>query len=180
MTGSPSLTCSPRKTSAGRWPDDPRLSTEYRVLAVDGTYHWISILVLPMPGSSGRLLVLWQDINERKRMEETAARLERRQSAVFRQSGDCIIEINLRTWQFHRNASAPSLPSEPRSGDYRTFHAETIAMIHPADRERINRTTMPKALLRGLPRTFPHPRRSVSGALWRKRTVVARKPRVFP
>ena len=127
--------------------DDPRLSTEYRVLAVDGTYHWISILVLPMPGSSGRLLVLWQDINERKRMEETAARLERRQSAVFRQSGDCIIEINLRTWQFHRNASAPSLPSEPRSGDYRTFHAETIAMIHPADRERINRTTMPKALL---------------------------------
>ena len=32
--------------------DDPRLSTEYRVLAVDGTYHWISILVLPMPGSS--------------------------------------------------------------------------------------------------------------------------------
>lgn len=147
MTGSPSLTCSPRKTSAGRWPDDPRLSTEYRVLAVDGTYHWISILVLPMPGSSGRLLVLWQDINERKRMEETAARLERRQSAVFRQSGDCIIEINLRTWQFHRNASAPSLPSEPRSGDYRTFHAETIAMIHPADRERINRTTMPKALL---------------------------------
>ena len=127
--------------------DDPRLSTEYRVLAVDGTYHWISILVLPMPGSSGRLLLLWQDINERKRMEETAARLERRQSAVFRQSGDCIIEINLRTWQFHRNASAPSLPSEPRSGDYRTFHAETIAMVHPADRERINRTTTPKALL---------------------------------
>lgn len=100
-----------------------------------------------MPGSSGRLLLLWQDINERKRMEETAARLERRQSAVFRQSGDCIIEINLRTWQFHRNASAPSLPSEPRSGDYRTFHAETIAMVHPADRERINRTTTPKALL---------------------------------
>ena len=127
--------------------DDPRLSTEYRVLAVDGTYHWISILVLPMPGSSGRLLLLWQDINERKRMEETAARLERRQSAVFRQSGDCIIEINLRTWRFHRNASAPSLPSEPRSGDYRTFHAETIAMVHPADRERINRTTTPKALL---------------------------------
>ena len=127
--------------------DDPRLSTEYRVLAVDGTYHWISILVLPMPGSSGRLLLLWQDINERKRMEETAARLERRQSTVFRQSGDCIIEINLRTWQFHRNASAPSLPSEPRSGDYRTFHAETIAMVHPADRERINRTTTPKALL---------------------------------
>ena len=127
--------------------DDPRLSTEYRVLAVDGTYHWISILVLPMPGSSGRLLLLWQDINERKRMEETAARLERRQSTVFRQSGDCIIEINLRTWQFHRNASAPSLPSEPRSGDYRTFHAETIAMVHPADRERINRTTKPKALL---------------------------------
>lgn len=127
--------------------DDSRLSTEYRVLAVDGTYHWISILVLPMPGSSGRLLLLWQDINKRKRMEETAARLERRQSAVFRQSGDCIIEINLRTWQFHRNASASSLPSEPRSGDYRTFHAETIAMIHPADRERVNRTSTPKALL---------------------------------
>ena len=125
---------------------DPRLSTEYRALAADGTYHWISILVLPMPGSSGRLLILWQDINERKKMEETAARLERRQSAVFRQSGDCIIEINLRTWQFQRSVSAPSLPAEPHSGDYRAFHAEAIAMIHPADRERINRTATPEAL----------------------------------
>lgn len=126
---------------------DPRLSTEYRVLAIDGTYHWTSMLVLPMPGSPGRLLALWQDINERKKMMETAARLERRQSAVFRQSGDCIIEINLRTWQFRRNVSTASLPAEPRCGDYRDFYAETIAMIYPADRERISRITRPEALL---------------------------------
>ncbi len=110
-----------------------------------------------MPGSSGRLLLLWQDINERKRMEETAARLERRQSTVFRQSGDCIIEINLRTWQFHRNASAPSLPSEPCSGDYRTFHAETIAMVHPPTANASTATTTPKASARGLPSASPAP-----------------------
>ena len=130
-----------------RMADDPRLTTEYRVLAADGTYRWISILVLPMPGSTGRLLALWQDINERKVMMENAARLERRQSAVFRQSGDCIIEINLRTWLYQRNASIPSLPAEPRCGDYRDFYAKALTLIHPADRERISRITSPEALL---------------------------------
>lgn len=126
--------------------DDPRLSTEYRVLAVDGTYHWISILVLPMPGSSGRLLVLWQDINERKRMEETATVSNAVKAPCSASPGTASSKSTCARGS--STATPPHRPaSEPRSGDYRTFHAETIAMIHPADRERINRTTMPKALL---------------------------------
>lgn len=124
-----------------------RLSLEYRSLGTDGTYRWVSSLLLPLPGASTRFLVLCQDISERKRMEATALRLQRRQSAIFRQSADSIMEIDLTTWRFVRNVSLPSLGAEPRRGDYRAFFNDTLALILPEDREAVRRALSPEALL---------------------------------
>ena len=129
-----------------RLKEDIRLELEYRLRAKDGAYRWMSSLLLPLPGSADRLLILGKDIDARKRMEETAIRLERRQSAVLRQSGDCIIEIDMRTWRFTRNVSASHLGVEPREGDFREFYDQTLAILHPDDVERISASMSPEAL----------------------------------
>ncbi len=129
-----------------RLAEDPRLELEYRLRTKDGSYRWMASLLLPLPGNAGKLLILGQDIDARKRMEKTAARLERRQSAVLRQSGDCIIEIDMHTWRFTRSVSASHLGLEPRQGDFRDFYAKTVAILHPDDVERISRSMSPEAL----------------------------------
>ena len=127
-----------------RLRDNSRLAAEYRALAADGSYHWISSILLPLPG--GRCLILRQDIDERKAAEQAVLRLERRQGAVLRRSADCIIETDLDTWRFSRNATSPALPSEPREGDYPTFFRGTLALVHPEDRENLTRQLGPDAL----------------------------------
>ncbi len=140
-----------------RLANGQRLVAEYRILSLSGHYHWISSLLLPIPGSHGRLLILCQDINERKENEELAARLQRRQSAVFRQSGDCIIEINLRTWQYTRAVSAPQLPELESKGDYRVLLSQTLKYIHPEDLPKVKAIAEPQFLFdscQNNPRTF--------------------------
>ena len=124
-----------------------RLSIEYRTLGKDGTYRWVSSLLLLLPGASTRFLILCQDISERKRMEATALRLQRRQSAIFRQSADSIIEIDLTTWRFLRTTNLPWLGVEPRRGDYRAFFEDAFKFIHPEDHETARRAIGPEALL---------------------------------
>lgn len=124
-----------------------RQSIEYRSRGADGSYRWRTSLILPLPGAATRFLILCQDISERKRMEATTLRLERRQSEIFRQSWDSIIEVDLHTGRFVRNISSPTLPAEPRAGDYAPFFHATLDLAHPEDRGEMRRTFAPDALL---------------------------------
>ena len=128
-----------------RFRDNSRLTAEYRALAADGRYHWVSSFLLPLPGN-GKCLILRQDVEERKAAEQAVLRLERRQGAVLRRSADCIIETNLDTWRFSRSVTSPALPPEPREGDYRAFLGDTLALIHPEDRDGLMRQIGPEAL----------------------------------
>ncbi len=126
---------------------DARVTVEYRLRATDGGWRWLSSLLLPLPATPGKFLILCRDVTERKEMERTALRLELRQSAVLRQSADALIEVSLNTWKYSRKATSSRLPVEPRSGDYRLFYRQALSMLVEEDAETFSRFFSPEALL---------------------------------
>ena len=127
----------------------PRLLAEYRMRSPKGDYLWWSSLLLPLPGLPGmpfRFLILGQEISNRQRAEEQIARLERRQSAVFRQSGDFIIEIGLRTGHYVCDVASPILPAFPSTGNYADLFPVMLSQTHPEDRGKARRILSLEAL----------------------------------
>ena len=156
-----------------RLKEDIRLELEYRLRAKDGAYRWMSSLLLPpcRASADGCSLILRKDIDARSAWR-TADPPRTPPGAVLRQSGDCIIEIDMRTWRFTHNVSASHLGVEPREGDLREFYDQTLAILHPDDVERISASMSPEALDRSTPRshcreiTRPVPRVRFPAGLW--------------
>ena len=72
-----------RKLDAGE-----ELSVEYRKLGLDGTYHWMLALIVPLPtGNRGETVLLVRDVTEKKEEENNyLLALQNNYSEIFRLS----------------------------------------------------------------------------------------------
>lgn len=128
-----------------------KFSEEFRIIGANTEYTWISSLILPITEeSSSKLLILCQDITLNKSIEDVNRRLERRYTALFRQSCDMVVEINLNTGAYCRTAFSGSYPSFPLRKNYDESFKDLLAYLHTDDRESID----PSRSLAGLRATW--------------------------
>lgn len=115
-----------------------RSTVEYQMRATDGSWTWVEDLVLPMPGAKpGSILILAQNISERKQTESIKLRLEQRYTAVFRQSCSLLLEVNLKTETVTQTAFQDNLTPLPAETGYSSLIENALQHVHPDDRDRV-------------------------------------------
>ena len=116
-----------------------KFSGEYRRLARNGRYRWVSCLGIPQGGKGRRALILIKDITESKLRAENE-RIAKRHDRVLRDLYDGVYEIDAagrRYRSIHRKESCASLPEE---GELNTvLRLVSREIIHAEDRERFLR-----------------------------------------
>lgn len=116
-----------------------RFFKEFRIINAKKECVWISTLVLPLREERNcKLLVLCQNVTQNKRMEDASRRLERRYTALFRQSCDMLVEINLDTGAYLRTAFSTNYPYFPSRATYDESFQDLLAYLHPDDREVVD------------------------------------------
>lgn len=121
-----------------RLGEEKKLSTQYRIRGGDGVYHWLEALVLPLPGDDGsKVLILSQDVTERKRIQEHNRSLEERYTAVFRQSCDVVTQIILATERYTQRQFVAAAELVPPQETYSALLAKIRERVHPDDWESV-------------------------------------------
>lgn len=116
-----------------------KFSAEYRRLARNGRYRWVSCLGIPQGGKGRRALILIKDITETKMLAENE-RIAKRHDHVLRDLYDGVYEIDAagrRYRTLHRKDSCAALPEE---GELDTMiRLVSRELIHADDRDRFLR-----------------------------------------
>lgn len=114
---------------------------EYRHRAIDGTYHWVSAVVMPLPADSDqagkKVMVFVRDISERK-LQEHNQRLAEQYDRALRNIYDELYELNVtqNTYRIVYHVENKYV-SPPEEGILNEAIAEVSRkMIFPDDRNR--------------------------------------------
>lgn len=113
------------------------IAAEYRRRDRNGAYRWYHMRMKPIgqEASPNRLLVLFQNIDERKRTEEAARRLQTKYFLALRTSCGHICDVNPSTGGYILSITGDDLLDRaPREGDYNMYvnwMADNV--VHPED-----------------------------------------------
>lgn len=120
---------------------ETEVTEDFRRLAYDGSYHWISAVVVPLRDGdvfSGKVMLMVKDIGERKAME-LRQRVSDQYFLALRNLYDLLFEFNAtqNTYQcVHRGTQGYAYP--PNEGALNDLITHTaVTLTHPAESARL-------------------------------------------
>lgn len=115
-----------------------KFTFKYRRITPNGVYKWVEAQVMPVQ-STGKdeVFVLCVDVTARVEREFAIKLREKRYLALFEQACDFMIEVNLRTGQYHLTHFSKHRFNWVHEGSYTDFHIQVCRYVLPEDRERV-------------------------------------------
>lgn len=139
-----------RRFSAG----EREITAEYRRKTADGSYRWFSMCMKPilypeddlLPGSL--TIVLFKDIDRRRRAEESARRLQTKYFLAMRTACGHFCDVDVSTGRYALTVTGDELLKQaPAEGNYMDFLDWMSAhAIHPEDAAAWRETMLPERL----------------------------------